>query len=446
MKRVLFLIPILFFFLIPTVFAWLPNFQYRKSITITNNQQLTTFEFAFNCSGNCQINGEDIRVTTSADVERDFGLEKIGSDNFNITVRTPYNETLYVYYGNSSVTFGNESSGGLDYCGYLNPDFHFVDGFEIGDLWTIPAYHNASWYFANLDEKSFTINSSISKYGSKSVRAEKNDGDNNDFQSLAFNSSIWNTDDKMRLWIRTDDYNIVGEAYSNRLTNAGKTDLSMIIQDNGNFNWEVYNDANNLLDDTPQSNIWYLWEMTLINSTHTNFTVYNTSCQIDVSQGGNLSTQIGTYDTHNFNSTILSLRDLSTWGSGEGIYVDEFSFSPNNAFSLPTVTIGSEETYTPPSNVTVANVTIPFIIDFNTIRSKKCLADNQTLQFNLTFIRNGERQETIFYQYCENGCDTVLNDCRLSQFEELGIFALWIIGIFFAFIIGYWLLIYTIGY
>src|SRR3989338_568752 len=86
----------------------------------------------FDCEGECNSDGSDVRVIANSVKEVPFGLQKTNSSYYNISfwanVTTPNgtNSSYYIYYGNSLASPSNQS---------WNPSrWNFYEDFESGSL------------------------------------------------------------------------------------------------------------------------------------------------------------------------------------------------------------------------------------------------------------------------------------------------------------------------
>jgi len=102
---------------------WNSNWNYRKTITITENSGNDLINYPivvwFNHSGNAKADCSDIRVINTTDNEIDFGLRNCNSTHVELTFKIDVNASstsdYNVYYGNTNANFANSSWNDIRY-------------------------------------------------------------------------------------------------------------------------------------------------------------------------------------------------------------------------------------------------------------------------------------------------------------------------------------------
>lgn len=106
-----------FILLIQPAKAWtMDDRDYYKNITITNTTSMPRdypVYFRFNCSGNCNADGSDIFVVNRTNSTINFGLDILGADDFNISIRVNMTSSSYynvsIFYGAAGASASNDS-------------------------------------------------------------------------------------------------------------------------------------------------------------------------------------------------------------------------------------------------------------------------------------------------------------------------------------------------
>jgi hypothetical protein len=370
---------------------WNSSWSYYKNITITSSDgALIDYPIIidnFNCGGNCQEFGQDLRVVNITNNEVPYAIAKDDTQIFDVSWRVFYEGDYSIYYGNPTAPPKNVS--------WFNISRNEFDSWEDQDIDIDP-----DWDY-EAGSTNVTFSSLIKRSGDYSLNLTNSTGYTN----------IWTTDGFFDGTTDRTNLTLTVWAYDDH------DDLTLALTIVAGYNDGASNDVR------------------LGVSTGISTTEYIKRC-------GETTTATGVSRTtawHNFtflfndntNNVIFYIDDVNVGNCGQSDYIDRLQIGMGNgenilyddvsaAYSIPEISYsisGEVSNVTTTTTTLLSEVGIDIMIDPNVITSFYCI-DNNTLygeiRDEITLGANQSDVITKHYEPCPFGCDNQTQSCKVS--------------------------------